>query len=221
MLVVQPHFDDAVLGLGHRMAQDDPGPSVLVTALAGRPDLYPPLLMRPHDETCGFVEGDDVMDARAAEDVAAGAVLGWGLVHVPLLDTQYMGGGLRRSVEDAEVLMRALGGAWEDARRPREVWCPAAVNHPDHEWVRDVVADFADRVSIALYVWMEPGYRSTYRDAALRIEEKLTGQTAIGIPWGEARDKLDLVRNYRSQMFAIPAVTIIDALAEEVWGRWT
>ena len=60
IVVVSPHFDDAILGAAHLLATY-PG-STVITVLGGRPPAYPP---EPTDwDACGgFVAGDDVVAA--------------------------------------------------------------------------------------------------------------------------------------------------------------
>src|SRR3954453_12889415 len=72
IVVVSPHFDDAVMGAGYLLA-GHPGTTV-VTVFGGRPPAYP---QPPSewDELGGFAAGDDVVALRRDEDTAALAVL--------------------------------------------------------------------------------------------------------------------------------------------------
>jgi LmbE family N-acetylglucosaminyl deacetylase len=65
--VVSPHFDDAVLSCADLIASAD-GCSVL-TIFSGGPARSGQI--SGWDRSCGFSRGDDVMSARAAEDLAA------------------------------------------------------------------------------------------------------------------------------------------------------
>ena len=67
-VVVSPHMDDAVLGLGQLLAAN-PGVTV-VTVFAGRPAAYPEPMTR-WDQLAGFKPGDDVIAARRDEDTKA------------------------------------------------------------------------------------------------------------------------------------------------------
>src|SRR5205814_1784170 len=73
MVVISPHFDDAVLGAGQLIARH-PGTTV-VTVLGGAPAVYPDP-PGSWDAMGGFTAGDDVVAARRIEDVEATAVLG-------------------------------------------------------------------------------------------------------------------------------------------------
>lgn len=219
MLVVSPHADDAALGIGARLMGAVAGRSQVVTVFDGSPDLYPPLMIRPHDETCGFAEGDDVMASRRAEDDEAARYGGWDPFHVGLIDVAYLE-RRPRPAGQAETFWRVLAEAWTDAGKPREVWCPAAVNHPDHRWVRDQTTVFAQARGLEVWVWMEPGYRSHYRDECAAIDSMLQGSHAELVPWKAAERKLSLICCYRSQLNGIAALAVTDALQSEEWGRW-
>jgi hypothetical protein len=66
LLVLSPHCDDAVLACGE-MLEAHPG-SVVATVFAGCPPAGAPLT--EWDRAAGFQAGDDVMNARRAEDLA-------------------------------------------------------------------------------------------------------------------------------------------------------
>ena len=72
LVVVSPHFDDAVLGCGQLLSAH-PGATV-VTVLGGRPESYPEEVTH-WDASGGFATGDDVVAARREEDRNALAVL--------------------------------------------------------------------------------------------------------------------------------------------------
>ena len=73
IVVVSPHFDDAVLGAAHLLTTY--ADSTVITVLGGRPPAYPAEATE-WDAPGGFVAGDDVVALRREEDVAAMAV--WG-----------------------------------------------------------------------------------------------------------------------------------------------
>ena len=72
VVVVSPHFDDAVLGATHLIA-GHPGTTV-ITVLGGRPPAYPEV-PTSWDACGGFRAGDDVVALRREEDNAAMAFL--------------------------------------------------------------------------------------------------------------------------------------------------
>src|SRR4029453_18976098 len=72
IVVVSPHFDDAVMGTGYLLA-GHPGTTV-VTVFGGRPPAYPDP-PSDWDALGGFRAGDDVVALRRDEDSAALGVL--------------------------------------------------------------------------------------------------------------------------------------------------
>src|SRR5437588_12097296 len=87
IVVVQPHFDDAVMGAGHVLGTY--AGSVCITVLGGRPPAYPSPSTE-WDALGGFGSGDDVVALRAEEDRAAMAVVGATPVHLDFPDHQYL-----------------------------------------------------------------------------------------------------------------------------------
>lgn len=223
MFVVQPHLDDAVLGIGRLMREVEPDGSVCVTVFAGTPSRYPPLSKRPHDDTCGFTRGDDVMMQRRHEDARAMVSLGWGRAHLGLLDAQYLGEMAADQVRSSADGVRCLQGieqAWSEAGHPREAWCPIGVAHQDHLWVLQQMVGFANTRGVILRVWLEPGYRSRYPNMAGAAMAMMVEQEEARIPWPDAQFKLELIEHYRSQLNALPALSLLDALTMETVGIW-
>ena len=72
IVVVSPHFDDAVQGAGYLLAGHPR--STVLTVLGGRPPAYPDT-PSPWDALGGFKAGDDIVALRRAEDEAALAEL--------------------------------------------------------------------------------------------------------------------------------------------------
>src|SRR5213078_209954 len=87
IVVVSPHFDDAVQGAGYLLA-GHPG-STVVTVFAGRPPAYP-ATPTEWDAFGGFKPGDDVVAIRQDEDIAALTVLGAAWHWLDFSDHQYL-----------------------------------------------------------------------------------------------------------------------------------
>lgn len=221
MFVVQPHLDDAVLGIGALMRQES---GLLVSVFAGRPERYPPLKDRPHDDTCGFGRDDDVMGVRRREDIAAVESISWSSLYLGHVDAQYLGvmaSDQVRPRREADAFQDEMDAIWSGlAVPPEEVWCPAGVAHADHLWVLQQMAGFARIHEIVLRVWLEPGYRSHYPIEAGRVLSVLTDQQEIPVGWDAASWKFYMIRKYRSQLQAISALALVDALDKEIVGTW-
>ncbi|HUY21408.1 MAG TPA: PIG-L family deacetylase [Acidimicrobiales bacterium] len=130
ILVVSPHFDDAVLGAAH-LIDRHPGTTV-VTVLGGRPPAYPDE-PTSWDACGGFEAGDDVVAMRREEDRAAMAYLGATPVWLEFADHQYLAKDLRpRPEQVAPALEQAIAGA-----SPTAVFLPMGLANPDHALTHD------------------------------------------------------------------------------------
>jgi LmbE family N-acetylglucosaminyl deacetylase len=125
IVVVSPHFDDAILGAVH-LLDSHPG-STVITVLGGRPPAYP---SEPTDwDACGgFVAGDDVVAARREEDRAAMSFVDAIPVWLEFADHQYLAKEQRpRAADVAPVLGAAIAAA-----QPTAVFLPMGLANPDH-----------------------------------------------------------------------------------------
>jgi len=109
IMVVSPHFDDAVQGAGLLLARH-PG-STVVTVFAGPPPTYPDPPSE-WDALGGFQRGDDVVALRRAEDTAALNVLGARTRWLEFVDHQYLDTADRATPDDVAARLLA-------ARRPQ------------------------------------------------------------------------------------------------------
>ena len=125
IVVVSPHFDDAVLGAAHLIGSH-PGTTV-ITVLGGRPPTYPDPVSE-WDAAGGFVTGDDVVAVRRREDQAAMAVLGARPLWLEFADHQYLAPEDRPTPDDVAP---ALAAALDDAD-PTAVFLPMGLANPDH-----------------------------------------------------------------------------------------
>jgi len=130
IVVVSPHFDDAILGAAHLLASY-PG-STVITVLGGPPPSYPP---EPTDWDAlgGFVAGDDVVAGRRQEDRAAMAFVDASPVWLEFPDHQYLAKDERpRPADVAPALGQAIADAGATA-----VFLPMGLANPDHVLTHD------------------------------------------------------------------------------------
>jgi LmbE family N-acetylglucosaminyl deacetylase len=125
IVVVSPHFDDAVLGASDVLGTY-PG-STVITLVAGWPAAYPP---EPTDwDACGgFKAGDDVVAERRKEDTAALAVLDAKAVWLNVADHQYLAKKDRETADQAAPSLTEAIAALE----PTAVFLPMGIANPDH-----------------------------------------------------------------------------------------
>src|SRR6516225_7758926 len=86
IVVVSPHFDDAVLGAAHLLSTYRG--STVITVLGGWPPAYPGQ-PTAWDAAGGFKSGDDVVAIRRQEDASAMTLLEARTVWLPFPDHQY------------------------------------------------------------------------------------------------------------------------------------
>jgi LmbE family N-acetylglucosaminyl deacetylase len=152
IVVVSPHFDDAVLGASSVLARH-PG-STVITVLGGRPPAYPD---EPTwwDALGGFVAGDDVVALRREEDAKAMATLDANPVWLEFADHQYLAKDARPTPDVvAPVLEAAIV-----AVAPGAVFFPFGLANPDHDLTHRAVRLLLDRhPEIAWYCYEDGGY---------------------------------------------------------------
>ncbi|MEW6169223.1 MAG: PIG-L family deacetylase [Pseudomonadota bacterium] len=126
LLLVSPHFDDAVLACGQWLVMQ--AGAVVVTVFAGIPDGFEGVT--GWDADCGFSSSRAALDARRAEDDAALALLGCRALRLPFCDAQY---GV---AADAERVADALGGILTTTAADTVAF-PLGLFHSDHILTRD------------------------------------------------------------------------------------
>lgn len=157
VVVVSPHFDDAVLGAAHLIARHRD--TTVITVLGGRPPAYPD---EPSswDACGGFRSGDDVVALRREEDRAAMAFLGANPVWLDFPDHQYLAKDERPNpAQVAPVLEQALRQA-----SPTAVFLPMGLANPDHDLTHDAglavrAALVASGDSPAWFCYEDHGYK--------------------------------------------------------------
>lgn len=160
LVVVSPHFDDAVMGAGYLLAAH-PG-STVVTVMAAPPSRYPDPVTA-WDALGGFAAGDDVVALRRVEDEQALAVLGAAPRWLEFVDHQYD----ERATPDAvaPVLRDAL-----DDLQPTAVAVPFGLANPDHDCVHAAAMTVMDeRPQWSWFAYEDAGYSNLPGLLAWRI----------------------------------------------------
>lgn len=153
IVVVSPHFDDAVQGAGLLLARH-PG-SVVVTVFGGRPPSYPDTPSE-WDALGGFVAGDDVVALRRDEDTAALDVLGATAHWLEFADHQYLDASARAS---ADEIAAALRDALLELQ-PTAVFVPFGLGNPDHDVTHHAARLLFDEFdALAWYCYEDAGYK--------------------------------------------------------------
>ena len=203
IVIVSPHLDDAVLGCSYLMAAH-PGVTV-VTVFAGRPAAYPKPMER-WDALCGFVDGDEVHEARRAEDAAALAVLDATPVWLDNVEHSYLPRadwlGPEDVVDGLEAALRTLA--------PTAVFAPFGLANPDHDATHGACLLARERIpEPAWFCYEDTGYKHIPGLLAWRVAKLLRRglwptPAAVPIDLDHAR-KMKAVNCYPSQLRALEA----------------
>jgi LmbE family N-acetylglucosaminyl deacetylase len=167
LVVVSPHFDDAVLGAGQLIARH--AGSIVVTVMGGqrRAGSYDDVTW--WDALGGFQPGEDVVAARRFEDEKALAVLGAAQRWLDFNDHQYDEGGPAKARPGAADIAEALD-ALLVAEAPTAVVVPMGLANPDHVLTHDACRLVIDaRPDWAWFAYAEAGYEHIPGILAWRI----------------------------------------------------
>ena len=226
VLVVSPHYDDALLSAFHLATAPE---ATVLTVCAAGPS---PAVVTEWDTRCGFADSERAMTARALEDDAAFDGLDARREHLDLVEAQYLSGP--RVEADADRLA-AFVGDWLDqhggivavpvgAGRPltalhwlrfhipvRGLGMPGgAAPHPDHIWVTDTILERFSEAPLLLYedlpyAWARRGDRRAAQ-LAQRVQRPVSrADTPVS-----GRHQAERVAAYRSQVPGIVAGWVRD-----------
>lgn len=198
IVVVSPHFDDAVMGAG-QVLEAHPH-STVITVFGGPPERYPDP-PTDWDARGGFVAGDDVVAMRREEDRAALAVLkadhGW----LGFVDHQYLEAHERSSTEKvAATLDDAMA-----SMNPTAVFLPMGLANPDHDSTHEAgLLVRARRSDLAWFCYEDAGYKHLPGLLAWRITKLFKSglwPTPAAVPVNtDVTAKNRAISCYRSQL---------------------
>ena len=171
VLLVSPHFDDAVLSAGQHMA-DRPDCEV-VTVFAGMP-LTPERVKTPYDQKCGFKNAQDAVAERQRENNAALALLQATAIDLPFLDSQYHTEVAGVTVEQVTEALQEI----VDNNDYEYIMAPLGLGHPDHMMANEAVLRL--KTELPIYLW---------EDLPLRVVDPLEVIPRIAM-FGFTSDKL-------------------------------
>ncbi|MFA6460922.1 MAG: PIG-L family deacetylase [Candidatus Woesearchaeota archaeon] len=134
LIILSPHFDDAVLSVGSIISEHH-GPKYLLTFFS-TPTITPQYLTH-WDEMCGFTASVDAREIRTQENVNAAHWLGAKVINMDYVDNQYeLRSPLDNStiveaiVKDIEKIIESTNGAQVTIIGPS--YFGEGFTHPDH-----------------------------------------------------------------------------------------
>jgi LmbE family N-acetylglucosaminyl deacetylase len=212
ILVLSPHFDDAVLGCGAFLA-GRPG-SIVLTVCAGVPPGDAPVT--DWDRRCGFHGAREAMLARREENQYALQKLRAIGLEFDMLDGQYGGQCTGLAARIVQELLRL---------RPCMVLLPIGLFHEDHIRVSNAALRARRWVTTSRISWI--AYEDAlYRRYAGLMQQRLAALRARGIqatPWLTVPADLPVKRRavaaYASQLepLGLTPGRGDDALPEHYW----
>ena len=193
IMVLSPHYDDAVFSCGHLLGIL-PG-SVVVTVCTAKPENGDTLT--DWDERCGFTSATQAMSARSLENREALNALGATGVELSFLDSQY----LQTKRNSVDLLSDTLLSIIRE-RQPKSVFVPLGLFHDDHLLVSDVALMLEHRANgLQWYAYADIPYNKN----AEQVEQRIAQLSERGIqcePYPFAltsEHKARAVNAYRSQ----------------------
>lgn len=202
VLLVSPHFDDAILSAGQFMA--DRPDTVVYTVFGGHPEDI--TSVTPYDEKCGFKTSYEAMEARRVEDMGATAYLNADYIHGSFKDSQY-----GRTLEESdERMIHRVYTSIKDILEQDDyefMLAPIGAGHPDHLIVSEAAAKIANdkECDITVYFWEDLPVSITDPNA---IDEAIRRVSEFSfrefwreeLPAGPIHKKMRSLNFYKSQM---------------------
>lgn len=208
LVVLSPHYDDAVLSAG-QLIKGHHNPKI-VTVCSGIDD---PDVQTEYDKNCGFSSAKVAVFERSAENVAAAEILGADTESLGLLDDQYGGSTWQEHEEKLMNLFSNLGPG-------DTVLAPLATRHPDHQKVMNAALDAGYRLNVNLYLYEELPHRVLWPEDVefhRREVEKTVRSLKLGfIGDGPMDYKEFAVNRYKSQLWSLDQRCIF--VPERFWG---
>lgn len=172
ILVISPHFDDAVLSAGQFLTERPDAD--IVTVFGGLP-LTPDNVLTPYDEKCGFDSARNAVGARVRENDQALALLMANPINLEFPDSQYE--NAHANIAYVDDIRRELQEIL-DSKRYEFIMAPVGLGHPDHIKVTEAVTKL--KTDLPIYLW---------EDLPLRVVEPELVQPRLNI-LGLTFDKL-------------------------------
>lgn len=195
ILLVSPHFDDAVLSAGQLIA-GRPNVDVL-TIFGGIPGEE---LITPYDTKCGFENSTSAMMCRIQEDFDATNHLKANQLYSSFIDNQY-----RDDKTNIDNLRDSITNYLYDHLRLSTydfIVGPLGLEHIDHILVSDTLYAINKKanLNIPTYLWEDLPLRVLKPELALERIKKLGLKELEFIGDGPVEDKLKALDFYKSQM---------------------
>lgn len=193
LLVLSPHYDDAVFSCGSLVGSISG--STIVTVYSGLPENAD--IQTDWDRRCGFTSAREAMRCRADENREALAALGAGGMDLDFLDSQYA----HTALHGADLLSDTLAATIARAQ-PATLLFPLGLFHEDHIQLSNVLLGLCPRFTgIRWFAFEDIPYNKNPQRVQKRIGELSKHGVVKAAPQlnNGGRDKSLAVAAYRSQ----------------------
>lgn len=216
IVILSPHFDDAVFSLGGLIATR-PRDVTVVTVFAGVPEKP---VQRIWDRACGFRDSTEAVEKRKQEDREALTSLGVAedeIRYFGYLDAQY-----RKDTRTSELLLQkqiieSAGEVIASLQGELQILVPLLGLHKDHRLVRDALKEWYEQAAdsrVSLYCYQDMPYTvisfrrkrffhpfTTKKKILDRFRPKDGAWKSVCIPFDASRAEMKMraIRRYASQ----------------------
>ena len=195
VLVISPHFDDAIFSCGALLAAHHG--SRTVTVFGGAPATP---VSTVWDRDAGFADSNEAVAARRQEDAQAHAQVSATVHHLGFCDSQY---GQTPTVTELERALYRL----VEKRTADAVFVPLGLFHSDHVLVHEAALMLMHKLPERLWIGYED---ALYRRGRGVVQERIVALAAQGIvatpvsptTAADGRQKRRAVACYASQLRA-------------------
>lgn len=195
VLVLSPHFDDAIFSCGALLAAHHG--SRTVTVFGGAPATP---VSTVWDRDAGFADSNEAVAARRQEDAQAHAQVSATVHHLGFCDSQY---GQTPAVTELERALHRL----VQTRSAQAVFVPLGLFHSDHVLVHEAALMLMHKLPERLWIGYED---ALYRRGRGVVQERIVALAAQGIVTtpvspttaADGRQKRRAVACYASQLRA-------------------
>lgn len=196
VLVVSPHFDDAILSAGQFLA-GRPDADV-VTVFGGYP--IDRELLTEYDKKCGFTSSRDAVSVRRWEDDEALALLRANPIHWDFLDNQYPQQPYVNASNAQAISTQVLKQL--EKKEYEFLLSPLGLGHPDHITVANAIRnlEFEGQIGIPVYYWEDLPLRVIEPETVQPRLKELKLEKLVSVGDGPMVDKIRALSCYRSQI---------------------
>lgn len=195
ILLISPHFDDALLSAGQLLAGRQNAD--VVTVFGGAPVE---VLLSDYDAKCGFETSEQAVLARREEDNNALALVGANPIHWHFIDGQY--GEVGQLWDNLPFSIGSETLKQLEKEEYEFIVAPLGLGHPDHMIVSDAIRQIQKErhIDIPVYYWEDLPLRVVEPELVQPRLDALGLEERVFIGDGPIANKIRALSCYKSQI---------------------